>query len=84
MNDPTIRDDIREAFVHPPSIFAGYGATQRGQLFDAWENRIRAEALREAAAEWLSDPESWGDNDRDCRNELRDRADRIERGSSDA
>ena len=31
-------------------------------------------ALDDAVAEWMADPAAWGDNDRDYRNELRDRA----------
>lgn len=35
---------------------------------------VKAQALDEAADEWGSDPDSWGDNERDYQNELRDRA----------
>lgn len=30
--------------------------------------------LKNAADEWSADPEPWGDNEKDYRNELRDRA----------
>ena len=41
-----------------------------------------AEALNSAADEWAADPDSWGDNDKDYRNELRGRAAKIRKGAS--
>lgn len=35
---------------------------------------VKAAALEKAAADWAADPDSWGDNEKDYRNELRDRA----------
>lgn len=40
----------------------------------------KAEALREAAADWAANPDAWGDNEKDYRNELRDRADALDGG----
>lgn len=33
--------------------------------------------MKRAAEEWSADPESWGDNEKDYRNELRERADAL-------
>jgi hypothetical protein len=41
--------------------------------------KVAAEALRQAADDWAEDPDAWGDNEKDFRNELRDRADVLER-----
>ncbi|MGW8431057.1 hypothetical protein ACWGJ9_08035 [Curtobacterium citreum] len=38
---------------------------------------VAARALRTVADDWSADPASFGDNDRDARNELRDRADKL-------
>ncbi len=38
---------------------------------------VAARTLRTAASDWAADPEPWGDNDKDYRNELRDRADKL-------
>jgi hypothetical protein len=38
---------------------------------------VAARTLRAVADDWSADPEAFGDNDRDARNELRDRADKL-------
>ena len=40
----------------------------------AHDAEVTATALESAAKDWAEDPDSWGDNDKDYRNELRDRA----------
>ena len=40
---------------------------------------VAARALRTVVDSWSADPEPFGDNDRDARNELRDRADQLVR-----
>jgi hypothetical protein len=43
-----------------------------------------AAALESAAADWATHPDSWGDNSRDFRNTLRERADAYRTGTADA
>lgn len=53
MSEPqSVRDEIREAYVRPPSIFGGYGAEHRSEIFDSWERRIQADAFRTVAAKY--------------------------------
>ncbi|WIB65806.1 hypothetical protein [Curtobacterium sp. MCBD17_040] len=40
--------------------------------------RAQAQVLRDVADEWAANPEAWGDNEKDYRNELRDRADALD------
>lgn len=47
----------------------------------AIEREAAARALEEAASDWAADPDSWGDNEKDYRNELRARAAEIRSGS---
>lgn len=47
---------------------------------DAELREVRAKALEDAAETWGADPDAWGDNDKDYRNELRDRATAIREG----
>ena len=49
--------------------------------FDAWLAAHDAQVLRDAADAWAAAPDAWGDNEKDYRNELRDRADLIARTS---
>ncbi|WIB65804.1 hypothetical protein [Curtobacterium sp. MCBD17_040] len=38
----------------------------------------QAQLLRDLADEWAANPDAWGDNGKDYRNELRDRADALD------
>lgn len=49
--------------------------------FNRWLANRDAQVLRDAADAWAADPDAWGDNEKDYRNELRDRADLIARTS---
>ncbi len=55
--------------------------------FDAWlaaiEREAAARALEEAAEDWAADPDAWGDNEKDYRNELRARAAEILEGKNE-
>jgi hypothetical protein len=42
--------------------------------FRRWLAIVQAAVLDLAASDWAADPDSWGDNEKDYRNELRDRA----------
>ena len=41
-----------------------------------------AALIESLADEWAADPDAWGDNDKDYRNELRDRAQQIREGKT--
>ena len=48
--------------------------TTPAQSLAKHDAEVAATALESAAKDWAEDPDSWGDNDKDCRNVLRDRA----------
>ena len=50
------------------------------RALDAVRAEAAAAALESAATDWAADPAAWGDNDRDYRNTLRERADAIRAG----
>lgn len=65
-------------------VRADYAETYEGTdekryaRFDRWlagvERAAAARALDLAASDWAADPDAWGDNEKDYRNELRARA----------
>lgn len=61
---------------------------RKGAEFDRMiavvERAAAARALEEAASAWAADPDAWGDNEKDYRNELRARAAEIRERKSDA
>lgn len=81
-------EQVRSGFASDPEgeyrdpINAASNQRWAEKAFDRWladhDERVKAEAkaevLEEAAREWAADPDAWGDNDKDFRNELRDRA----------
>lgn len=53
-------------------------ADERATALARHDAEVAARALRDAATSWAEDPDSVGDNDKDARNWLRDRADALD------
>lgn len=77
-------EDVREAYAG--YAWLGPGRSDVTPEFERWlaahDAQVGANALYDAADDWAANPDSWGDNEKDYRNELRDRADRIAGGTS--
>jgi phage terminase Nu1 subunit (DNA packaging protein) len=73
-------EGVRNVFMDGARQWGEIEARSRPQ-FDRWlaehDAQVEAAVLRRAADDWAADPNSWGDNEKDYRNELRDRADRA-------
>lgn len=80
-------EEVREALIDRRDFQAQVAGSERhtddesGQAFDRWlagvERAAAARALDLAASDWAADPDAWGDNEKDYRNELRARAAEI-------
>jgi hypothetical protein len=66
-----------EALAWLDNYHGSYDSTALLLAYEAGMASGGAAHLKRAADEWSADPESWGDNDKDYRNELRDRADDL-------
>lgn len=82
MSDYTATDtqEVRFRFAEHGYVIddPNYDEDRETERFNAWlaqiEREAAARALEDAASDWAADPDSWGDNEKDFRNELRDRA----------
>lgn len=51
-------------------------------FYQEWVRAHDAALIESLADEWAADPDAWGDNDKDYRNGLRDRAQQIREGGN--
>lgn len=81
-------DEVQDYYVHGQFADPEMSEQEHVEAFNRWlaahdaevGRAAAARALEEAASDWAADPDAWGDNEKDYRNELRARAAELREG----